>query len=109
MTIRIVRNKINMCFMTKFVEHLRNVAIRNPRLEMRNYEPTLDYLNAVSKILLDTTAKYHTDRVTMPQLTLMQGQQHAECANVGIEQLAYQAMHSLEILRKHHSGSIILH
>jgi hypothetical protein len=87
MQVRLLRNKINLCFLAATYDTLPKVAIRNPRLRIRKYEPSPDFFSAVSKQLLTTTAKYHIERVQMKQLTLIKGQQQAVWANLVIGQL----------------------
>ena len=87
MSIRLVRNKVALCFLSKKSDNLPTVAIRNPRLKLRKYEPSPDYLNALNKQLTINTAKYHLERVVMRQHSLIRGQQHAVWSNVVIGQI----------------------
>ena len=87
MSVRLVRNKVALCFLANKSENLPTVAIRNPRLKLRKYEPSPDYLNALNRQLMVTTAKYHVERVVMRQHALMKGQQHAVWSNVVIGQI----------------------
>ena len=86
-TIKLVRSKTAFCFLADRADRLPKVAIRNPRLRLRKYEPSPDFLGAMSKHLLSSTAKYHIERVAMRQLTLLKGQQQAVWPNVVIGQI----------------------
>jgi hypothetical protein len=83
-SVRLVRNKIALTFLAAKSEGLPKVALRNPRLHLRKYEPSPDFLNALSKQLVHSTAKYHIERTTMRTLTLMKGQQQATWSNLVI-------------------------
>jgi hypothetical protein len=87
MTVRLVKNKTALCFMANKEDALPTIAIRNPKLRLRKYEPSPDYLTALNKQLTTTTAKYHLERVVMRQHTLMKGQQHCAWSNIVIGQL----------------------
>ena len=87
MSVRLVRNKVALTFLSNKSDALPTVAIRNPRLKLRKYEPSPDYLNALNKQLTTTTAKYHLERVVMRQHTLIKGQQHAVWSNVVFGQI----------------------
>ena len=87
MSVRLVRNKVVLAFLSYKSDALPTVAIRNTRLKLRKYEPSPDYLNALNNQLTTTTAKYYFERVVMRQHTLIKGKQHAVWSNVVIEQI----------------------
>ena len=90
--IRLVRSRIKMAFCADTVEHLPNIAIRNPRLRMRRFEPAPAFLNSVAKTLLSHNVKYHINRVAMRSMTFGVGMQFVTWSNVTMGQLPKMAI-----------------
>ncbi|XP_055338440.1 uncharacterized protein F54H12.2-like [Paramacrobiotus metropolitanus] len=88
LTIKLVRNKNEVVFVADSDSNApKAVAIRNPRLQVRKFEPSPDYFTAMSKQLLSNTVKYHIERVVMREHTLILGQQQAVWSNIVMGQL----------------------
>ena len=67
-------------------KHFR-AFIRNPRLAVRRYVPSPDYLLALTQKLQPTTAKYHLERVVMRVTNIPRGTQSTVISNLHMGQL----------------------
>ena len=90
--IRLTRSKTRMVFCADTDEHLPIIAIRNPRLRMRRFEPAPAFLNSVAKTLLTNNVKYHINRVAMRSMTFAAGMQFTTWSNVTMGQLPKMAI-----------------
>ena len=64
--------------------------IRNPRLAVRRYVPSPDYLLALTQKLQNVTAKYHLERVVMRVTDIPKGTQRTIVSNLHMGQLPKQ-------------------
>ena len=64
--------------------------IRNPRLAVRRYVPSPDYLLALTQKLQNVTAKYHLERVVMRVTDIPKGTQSTVVSNLHMGQLPKQ-------------------
>ena len=64
--------------------------IRNPRLAVRRYVPSPDYLLALTQKLQPTTAKYHLERVVVRVTDILRGTQRTVISNLHMGQLPKQ-------------------
>ena len=75
MQIRMIRSKVAVAFCADTTLHLPEIAIRNPKLRMRRFEPAPAFLNSVAKTLINNNVKYHVNRVAMRSMTFGVGMQ----------------------------------
>ena len=86
-SLKFTRSRTAVAFTAADANKLPKVAIKNPKLFIRKYVPTVSYLNSLSKNLLRSPAVYHFERVQMRQMTINVQQQFAEWPNLVTGQL----------------------
>ena len=87
LSLKFIRSRTALAFTALTADRLPKVAIRNPKLFVRKYEPTTSYINVLQRDLLRSPAVYHFERVQMRQMTVNTGQQFAEWPNLVTGQL----------------------
>ena len=87
LSLKFTRSRTAVAFTAADANKLPKVAIKNPKLFIRKYVPTVSYLNSLSKYLLRSPAVYHFERVQMRQMTINVQQQFAEWPNLVTGQL----------------------
>ena len=87
MQIKMQRARVPLTFCAATEADLPSLAIRNPRLLVRKYEPSPIFLNSVAKTLLTKTVKYHIERVAMRQTTFASGLQSSIWNNLACGQI----------------------
>jgi len=87
LSIKFIRSKASLAFTAANDASVPKAIIRKPKLFVRKFEPSVPYMNALSKKLLHSPAIYHFERVQMRQSTINVGQQFAEWPNLVSGQL----------------------
>ena len=82
LSLKFTRSRTAVAFTAADANKLPKIAIKNPKLFIRKYVPTVSYLNSLSKNLLRSPAVYHFERVQVRQMTINAQQQFAEWPNL---------------------------
>ncbi len=104
LSLKFVRARKELTFTALTDAGVPRAVIRKPRLFVRKFEPSLGYMNALSKRLLRGPAIYHFERIQMRQSTLAAGLQSGEWPNLVAGQLPKMMMIGL-VSSKSLSGS----
>ncbi len=89
LNIRLVLSKPDFCIRVWDPDTSKQFRafVKNPRLHIRRYVPSPDYLLAVSQQLQTKTAKYHIERTVMRVTDIPRGTQSTVVSNIQIGQL----------------------